>query len=118
MGQLRLAKSDAKHSPKAAAEKLKQLDDREVGAEVDRIIAHHGWVEHDHLLEYLADLCHGDRKYWMRPKGRRKRGVATMSAGGRKGCDALKRLHEDLSRFAMKKIKSRSDIDDIWPGPA
>ena len=111
-------KPDAKHSPRSAHKKLKELNDREVGAEVDRIIAHHGWDEHDHLLEYLDDLCHGDRKYWMRPKDGGKRGVTTMSVGGRKGCDALKRLHEDLSRFAMKRIESNSDIHERWPGTA
>ena len=52
------------HPPSVAYKCL----DVEGRAEVDRIIADHGWKSSDEFLECLdADLCHKDRKYWMRP---------------------------------------------------
>ena len=109
-------KPDPKHPPRDAYNNLKELGDGEVRAEVDRIIADHGWDEPDHLLEYLDDLGHQDRKYWMRPKDDTKRGTTVIHVGGRRGFDALKRTHKDLSRLALETIESNSDTYEIWPG--
>ena len=105
-----------KHSPSFAYNKLNELDDGEVRAEVDRIIAGHGWHEPDCLLTYLDDLSSVDRKYWMRPRDGGQRKPTTFSLGGRNGFDALKRMHKDLSCFAMRKIESNSDVYEDWPG--
>ena len=107
---------DPKHPPSIAYKKLKEPANRAVRAEVDRIIANHGWDEPDCLLEYLDDLCLVARKYWMRPRDGGQRGTTTISVGGRKGFDALKKLHKDLSSFAMRKIESSSKVHEIWPG--
>ncbi len=110
-------KPNPKHAPRDAYNKLSGLGTGDVRAEVDRIVADHGWDEPDHFLEYLDDLSHLDRKYWMRPKKHaEKRGTTVISVGGRKGFDALKKTHKDLSRFAMKRIESNSDIYESWPG--
>ena len=36
--------------------------------------------------------------------------------GGRKGMDALKRLHEELSDFAIERIEDNPDVYEDWPG--
>ena len=101
----------ATHKPSAAYADLKQKD----SDEVDRILASHGWNDPSEFLTYLDEkICHGDRKYWMRPaKGGPAQGE--FSFGGRKGMDVLKKLHEELSELAIKRINDRG-VDEIWPG--
>lgn len=72
-----------KHPPRDAYNKLNELGDGEVRAEVGRIIADHGRNEPIELLEYIDDLCHRDRKYWMRPKDDTRRGTSVIHVGGR-----------------------------------
>ena len=100
----------ATHSPSCAHKKLSKEDRKEV----ERIILSHGWKNHHELLTYLDNyLCHGDRKYWMRPKsGGKARG--NFYIGGLKGIVALKRLHKDISKFAMERINETGH--EIWPG--
>ncbi len=83
---------------------------------VNRIVVDHGWNNPDELLEFLdEELCHRDRKYWMRPpKGGKARG--TFHSGGRKGLDALKRLHKELSKLAIKRIEDNQDGYEDWSG--
>ena len=101
----------ATHLPSDAHKKLAEQD----RIEVERIINSHGWKDKDEFLTYLNEqLCDKDRKYWMiSPKGE---GPARgeFHFGGRKGIDALKRLHEDISTFTMKRINAVCDED--WPG--
>ena len=98
------------HKPSDAHANLAEED----RIKVEQIITKHGWKDKDELLAYLDEqLCHGDRKYWMRSKeGGAARGM--FHIGGRKGCDALKRLHRDLSALAMKRINE--SLHEDWPG--
>ena len=100
------------HKPSIAYERLTP-EDRIV---VDRIIASHGWNDSIEFLAYLDEyLCHGDRKYWMRPpKGGNAKVV--FNSGGRKSMDALKKLHKELSDFAIKRIEENPKDHEIWPG--
>ena len=100
------------HEPSAAYERLTQ-EDRDA---VDRIIASQGWNDPVEFLAYLDEyLCHRDRKYWMRPKsGGNVQGM--FHFGGRKGMDALKRLHKELSDFAIKRIEENPQVHEDWPG--
>ena len=100
------------HEPSAAYERLEQ----ENKDAVDRIFANHGWKNPDELLDYLdEELCDRDRKYWGRsPKGGNPQVV--FSFGGRKGMDALKKLHKELSDFAMKRIEENPEVHEDWPG--
>lgn len=101
-----------KHEPSAAYRCLTPED----RVAVDRIILKHGWNNSDELLAHLDKyLCHGDRKYWMRPlKGGNAKVV--FSFGGRKGMDALKRLHKELSDFAIERIQQNPEVYEDWPG--
>lgn len=100
------------HKPSAAYELLTKEDI----AAVDRIILKHKWNNSSEFLAYLDEfLCHGDRKYWMRPpKGAEVEVV--FSFGGRKGMDALKKLHQELSDFAIKRIEENPEVYEDWPG--
>ena len=102
------------HEPSAAYERLTP-EDKVV---VDEIIVNHGWNNPDELLDYLdEELCDRDRKYWGRsPKGGNSQVV--FSFGGRKGMDAFKRLHQDLSDFAIKRIEENPEVYEDWPGTA
>lgn len=101
----------ARHEPSVAYKHLTEKD----RIEVDRIIVSHGWNDSRELLSYLDEkLCHRDRKYWMRtPSGGDARVV--FSFGGRKGMDALKRLHQELSELAIRRI-SDQQVYEIWSG--
>ena len=101
----------ALHEPSVAYEHLT----REDKVEIDRIIVDHGWNEPAELLGFLdKDLCDKDRKYWMRPpNGGDAKGVFHFC--GRRGTDALKRLHRELSEVAIKRIDDRQVYED-WPG--
>ena len=83
---------------------------------VDKIIVNHGWNAAGEFLAHLdKSLCHSDRKYW----GRSKEGgnaCTTLNFGGRKGMDALKRLHKELSDFAIERIEDNPDVYEDWPG--
>ncbi|MDE0250013.1 MAG: hypothetical protein OXK72_03295 [Gammaproteobacteria bacterium] len=84
--------------------------------DVDRIIAKHGWHNPDEFLAYLDEhFCHRDRKYWMvSRKGGKARGVFSM--GGRKGMNALRKVHKELSALALKKINDSRLIYEEWLG--
>ena len=84
--------------------------------DVDRIITKHGWDDPDEFLAYLDEhFCHKDRKYWMiSPKGGKSRGV--FGIGGRKGMDALRKVHKELSALALKRINNSSLTYEDWPG--
>lgn len=102
----------AKHEPSAAYSHFKPTD----RSEVDRILAQHGWNQPDELLEFLdKNLCDKDRKYWMRPRGGGD-AKGTFYFSGRKTMDALNRLHEELSRFAIKQIGANPKVHEDWPG--
>ena len=99
------------HKPSVAHNKLAEQD----RIEVDRIIVAHGW-DAIKFLDYLdEELCHGNRKYWMRPRPP-KTGPAkgSFDIGGPSGCDELQKLHTDLSNLAMKRINE--SIHEEWPG--
>ena len=99
------------HEPSAAYELLTKED----RAAVDQIILEHKWNDSIEFLAYLDEyLCHGDRKYWMRPpKGGDVEVV--FSFGGRKGMDALKKLHKELSNFAIERIEDNQQSARIPP---
>lgn len=102
----------AVHQPSKAYAKLQQEDK----AEVDRIVGQHGWKNSADLLAFLDEqLCHKYRKYWMRPP-RGGQANAAFSVGGRKGIDALKKLHKDLSELAIKRIQENARVYEHWPG--
>ena len=106
---------EAVHKP-SAAYKLLIKEDRTA---VDRIILKHKWNDSSEFLAYLDEyLCHGDRKYWMRPKqgGDIDDIEVVFSFGGRKGMDALKKLHKELSDFAIKRIEENPEVYEDWPG--
>ena len=101
-----------RHEARIAYEQLKLIP--ESREDVDRIIAKHGWDDPDEFLAYLdGHFCHGNRKYWMMsPNGEQEQVV--FNIGGRKGMDALRKVHKDLSDLALKRINdSRSEG---WPG--
>ncbi|MDE0332839.1 MAG: hypothetical protein OXL41_13330 [Nitrospinae bacterium] len=100
------------HEPSAAYEHLKQ-EDKDA---VDRIILKHRWNDSGEFLTYLDKvLCDRDRKYWGRtPKGGNAKTV--FSFGEQKCMDALKRLHKELSDFAIKRIEDNPDVYEDWPG--
>lgn len=102
----------AEHEPSEAYKHLAP-DDK---VEIDRIIVDHGWNKVTELLTFLdKDLCDKDRKYWMvPPKGGPAKGV--FHSGGRRGMDALKRLHRELSEFAIRRIDDRQEVYEDWPG--
>ena len=102
----------AEHEPSKAYGDLTPKDK----VEIDRIIVEHGWNDPADLLAFLdKDLCDKNRKYWMRlPRGGEAKGV--FNFGGRKGMDALKRLHRELSEFAIERIDDRQDVYEDWPG--
>ena len=103
------------HEPSQAHSRLAP----EERTEVERIITSHGWKDASELLAHLDEhLCDKNRKYWMRPpppRGGTAQGV--FHFGGRKGLDALQRLHKDLSALALKRINER-DVYEDWPGIA
>ena len=104
------------HEPSRAHEKLAPRE----RTEVERIVTSHGWKDASELLAHLDEhLCDKDRKYWMRPpppKVGTAQGVFHFG-GGRKGIDALKRLHKDLSALALKGINERQDgPEEVWSG--
>ena len=105
---------DPVHEPSVAYKRLVP-EDKVV---VDKIIVNHGWNDSDEFLAHLdKSLCHRDRKYWMRPKrGGNVQGM--FHFGGRKSMDALKRLHKELSDFAIKRIEDNPDFYGDWPGTA
>ena len=98
------------HWPRVAHEKLDKQDRKEV----EWIINNHGW-DVSEFLDYLDTLCHGNRKYWMRPRPP-ETGLAKGSfrIGGRSSFDELEKLHTDLSSLAMKRINETRHED--WPG--
>ena len=102
---------EPKHDPSAAYKRLHPTD----RGEVDRIITRHGWHSTKDLLAFLdADLCHRDRKYWMRPPtGGPAHGAFNLE--GPKSIGALKKLHRDISELALDRINER-DVDERWPG--
>ncbi len=103
---------DPTHDPSAAYKRLGEIE----RVEVDRIITRHGWHNTDELLAFLdADLCHRDRKYWMRPPaGGRASGVFNLS--GPRSVGALNKLHRDLSALALDRINENEDVYEQWPG--
>ena len=103
---------DSKHQPSAAYKRLTSTD----RVEVDKITAAHSWNTTREFLDFLDEyMCHGDRKYWMKPK---KGGPARANfhIGGRVGIDALKKLHGDLSNLAIKRIDEDPSVYEVWPG--
>ena len=100
------------HEPSVAYERL-TTEDKVV---VDEIIVNHGWNNPDELLEYLdEELCDRNRKYWGRsPKGGNAKAV--FSSGERKGMDALKRLHKELSDLAIQRIEENPEVYEDWSG--
>ena len=102
------------HASSVAYERL----DPERRAEVDRIVADHGWESSDEFLVFLdADLCDKDRKYWMRPRPPGDGNAhGTFHISGRRGFDALKKLHWELSALAIKTIEENQDVYEDWPG--
>ncbi|MCY4420207.1 MAG: hypothetical protein OXC42_03000 [Gammaproteobacteria bacterium] len=102
----------SKHDSSAAYKHLAPEDK----VRVDRIIVNHGWSNSTEFLEYLdKNFCHGDRKYWMRPPSGGKAKVV-FNFGGRKGMDALKKLHKELSELAIKRINENQEVFEYWPG--
>lgn len=103
---------ESKHDASTAYQKLALKDKKDV----DRIIAKHGWNDPDEFLTYLDEhLCHRDRKYWMTPpKGGTSWGV--FGIGGRKGMDALRKVHKELAALAMKRINANQHTYEDWPG--
>ena len=107
---------ESSHEPSRAHAKLAQTE----RTEVERIISSHGWENASELLKHLDEyLCDKNRKYWMRPPPPGS-GIATgvFHSGGRKGMDALQKLHEDLSNLALKRIEENPDVHEDWPGTA
>ena len=106
---------EPQHEPSVAFRMLAKLA-RGDCEQIARIVTQHGWTDTEELLRYLdTHLCDKNRKYWMKPpKGGRARGIFNFV--GRKRLDALKRLHEDLSQFALKRINERQDVFEDWPG--
>ena len=101
----------AKHEPSKAYMRLTAKDK----VEVDEIIVKHGWKDSKELLTYLdKDLCDKNRKYWMRPPSGGN-AQAKFNFGGRKGMDTLKKLHQELSEFAKKRINDQQ-VYEMWPG--
>ena len=76
------------HRPSVAHADLYEQD----RIEVERIITNHGWMNIEYFLSHLNDeLCHTDRKYWMkslRPTSGPASGTFTF--GGLKGFDKSK----------------------------
>ena len=103
------------HEPSRAHERLAPRE----RTEVERIVTSHGWKDASELLAHLDEhLCDKNRKYWMRPPPP-KVGAAqgVFHFGGRKGIDALKLLHKDLSALALKGINERQDgPEEVWSG--
>ena len=99
------------HEPSEAYERLTEKDK----VEVEQIIVKHGWNDSKELLTYLdKDLCNKNRKYWMRPPSGGN-AQAKFNFGGRKGIDALKRLHKELSKLAKKRINDQQ-VYEMWLG--
>ena len=106
------------HKPSEAYRKLVELAPGECD-EIGRIATDHGWSDANELLAYLDEhLCDPNRKYWMQPRPPKDgpaRGV--FHFGGRRGIDALERLHKALSALALKRINERPDgSEEVWPG--
>ncbi len=103
--------STAVHRPSAAHNKLGEND----RVEVERIVSEHGWSIRDFLCYLDEKLCHGDRKYWMKP-AKPAKGAAPVRfhIGGRYGLDELGKLHAQLSDLAMRRINETRH--EVWPG--
>ena len=109
-------KPAAEHAPSKAYEMMKELPDKGLGNSVDEILGQHGWVDPEVFLGFLNDLCKVERKYWGLPPSGRGSRSSTFHIGGRKAFDALRRLHQALSNFALFTIESNNGFEEIWPG--
>ena len=100
----------AKHEPSVAFGKMAV----KYRAEVKRIVIKHGWKDIGAFLDHLDNnLCHKDRKYWMRPP---QGGPASawFQLGGIRGIKALGQLHGALSNFVLEAIENDSDVHEVW----
>ena len=100
----------AKHEPSVAFGKMAA----KYRTEVKRIVTKHGWRDIGSFLDHVDNnLCHKDRKYWMRPPqgGPAK---ASFQLGGIRGINALSQLHGALSNFVLEAIESDSDVHEVW----
>lgn len=106
----------AVHPPSEAYETIKQLPDKNMLDSVGKIFSQHGWGDPDELFAFLDDLCDINRKYWGRSKTGTGGGHAEFGVGGRKAGDALRKMHQDLSRLALRSIDANTDVMEDWSG--
>lgn len=104
---------EPRHEPSLAYECIEDLDNEDIFNSVNEILSCHGWADHEELMIFLDDLSDKDQKYWMRTT-QGPRNPSYFSIGGRKGMDALRRLHNDLSQLAYAKINSSTEWLEVW----
>ena len=99
-----------KHEPSVAFGKMSVR----YRTEIKRLVTNHGWKDIGSFLDHLDNnLCHKDRKYWMRPRqGGPARG--SFQLGGIRGINALSQLHGALSNFVLESIEKDSDVHEVW----
>ena len=99
-----------KHEPSVAFGKMAG----KYRTEVKRIVINHGWKDIGPFLYHLDNnLCHKDRKYWMRPP-RGGPASGSFQLGGIRGIISLSQLHGALSNFILEAIESDSDVHEVW----
>ena len=108
--QLSSKEPKAKHEPGVAWNAISE----KYRLEIKRIALDHGWPRVGDFLYFLDnELCHRDRKYWMKePDGGQKRMNVRLSGPGR--IDALSVLHEKVSDFTLDLIESDSGAFEMW----
>ncbi len=106
----------AEHPPSKAYENIKQMPDKKLVNSVGKIFLQHGWGDIEELFAFLDDLCDTNRKYWGLPRGGTGGRHATFNVGGRKACDALRKMHQDLSRLALREIDANTNAMEVWDG--
>ena len=104
---------EPRHEPSLAYKCIEDLENKEIFDSVNEILARHGWGDHSELMSCLDGISDKDQKYWMRTK-KGPRNPSYFSIGGRKGMDALRRLHNDLSQLAVAQIDSNTGWHERW----
>ena len=99
-----------KHEPSAAFGKMAVR----YRTEVKRIVTNHGWKDIRSFLDHLDNnLCHKDRKYWMR-SSRGGPASGSFQLSGIREINALRQLHATLSNFVLESIEKDSDVHEVW----
>jgi len=106
----------AVHRPSEAFETIKQLPDDRLVDSIGKIFSQHGWRDTEELLTFLDDLCDTNRKYWGLPRSGMGGRHAEFGVGGRKAGDALRKMHQDLSRLALRSIDANTGVMEDWGG--